>query len=257
MESPLPAANPSSGRGAVGALRDRLRDAILTGEIPASASRTQAELAETLNVSRTPLREALRMLELEHLIIRELNGRVRAADFSADEIEQLGAIRLTLDAAAVRLTAPDLTNADHARLEGLHAEALRLAEVGEWDDFERAHRQFHALLGHRVGPLHVEQLDRLWEQEARYRRAFEHLTDADARDATSLHEHRQILDAVEARDARTASALVAEHHARAVREIGARLDPEHVMDDLAVALEIAVTGHSRVSGQRRNGHRSS
>ncbi len=252
----MPADSPPSGRGAVAALRDRLRVAILTGEIPASASRTQAQLAETLNVSRTPLREALRMLELEHLIIRELNGRVRAADFSADDIEQLGIMRLTLDAAAVRLTVPDLTNADHARLEGLHAEALRLAEVGEWDDFERAHRQFHALLGHRAGPLHLEQLERLWEQEARYRRAFEHLTDADARDATSLQEHRRILDAVEARDAETAAALVAEHHARAVREIEAELDSERSMDDLAVAVEIAVTSRSKVSPRRRNGRGS-
>ena len=94
------------GRGAVTALRDRLRTAIVTGEIPASAARTQSQLAASLGVSRTPLREALRMLELEHLIIREPNGRFRAADLTADEIEQLGVMRVTLEAAAVRLTVP-------------------------------------------------------------------------------------------------------------------------------------------------------
>ena len=134
------------GRGAVTSLRDRLRTAIVTGEIPASASRTQSQLAASLGVSRTPLREALRMLELEHLIIREPNGRFRAADLTADEIEQLGVMRVTLEAAAVRLTVPELTVDDHAVLEGLHAESQLLAEIGEWHDFDRAHRKFHMLL---------------------------------------------------------------------------------------------------------------
>lgn len=225
-------------------LRDRLRSAIVAGEIPASAARTQAELAASLGVSRTPLREALGMLQREHLIIREPNGRFRAADLSADEIEELGIVRITLEAAAVRLTVPELTNADHATLEGLHAEALRLAEVGEWADFERAHYRFHMLLTQRAGPIHAKQLTRLWEQETRYRRAFEELADPDARDAVSLQEHRRILDAVEDRDSEAAARLVAEHHARAVREIGHQLDPGYRMDRLLVTLEIE-------SGQRR------
>jgi len=226
------------GRGAVTTLRDRLRTAIVTGEIPASAARTQAQLAASLGVSRTPLREALRMLELEHLIIREPNGRFRAADLSADEIEQLGVMRVTLEAAAVRLTVPELTTDDHAVLEGLHAESQRLAEVGEWADFERAHRRFHMLLTRAAGAMHDEQLGRLWEQETRYRRAFEHLADADGRDAVSQAEHRSILDAAEARDAEEAARLVADHHARAVRAIGGSLDPDYPMDRLTVALEI-------------------
>jgi DNA-binding GntR family transcriptional regulator len=226
------------GRGAVTALRDRLRTAIVTGEIPASAARTQAQLAGLLGVSRTPLREALRMLELEHLIIRESNGRFRAADLSADEIEQLGVMRITLEAAAVRLTVPDLTNTHHATLEGLHAASLKLSEIGEWNEFEDVHRRFHMLLARSVGAMHAEQLDRLWEQETRYRRAFEHLADADGRDPVSQREHRVILDVVEARDAELAARLVAEHHARAVRAIGSQLDPQYTMDRLAVALEV-------------------
>ena len=226
------------GRGAVTSLRDRLRTAIVTGEIPASASRTQSQLAASLGVSRTPLREALRMLELEHLIIREPNGRFRAADLTADEIEQLGVMRVTLEAAAVRLTVPELTVDDHAVLEGLHAESQLLAEIGEWHDFDRAHRKFHMLLTGSAGAMHAEQLGRLWEQETRYRRAFEHLADADGRDAVSQAEHRRILDAAEARDAEAAARLMAAHHARAVRAIGGSLDPSYVMARLAVAVEI-------------------
>jgi DNA-binding GntR family transcriptional regulator len=250
MASPAASTNGGErGRGGVAALRDRLRTAIVTGEIPASAARTQTELAAALGVSRTPLREALRMLELEHLIIREPNGRFRAADLSADEIEQLGVMRVTLEAAAVRLTVPELTPDDHAALEGLHAESRRLAEVGEWADFERAHREFHALLTKAAGAMHAEQLGRLWEQEARYRRAFEQLADADGRDAVSQREHRGILDAVEAGDAESAGRLVAEHHARAVRAIAGRLDPGYAMQRLDVAL--AIERRERGPGSQR------
>lgn len=242
MDLDLPVAE--RGRGAVTALRDRLRSAIVTGEIPASAARTQAQLARSLGVSRTPLREALRMLELEDLIIRDSNGRFRAADLSVDEVEQLGVMRITLEAAAVRLTVPELTNAEHATLEGLHTASVKLSEIGEWKEFEDAHRRFHMLLVRSAGAMHAEQLARLWEQETRYRRAFEHLADADCRDAVSQREHRAILDVVQARDAQIAARLVAEHHARAVRAIGAQLDPQCSMDRLAVALEIE-------SGERR------
>ncbi|MCE0766882.1 FCD domain-containing protein [Pseudonocardia kujensis] len=178
------------------------------------------------------------MLEQENLIIREPNGRFRAAGLSADEIEQLGILRITLEAAAVRITVPELTNADHAALEGMLAEAVRLAEMGEWDGFEDAHQRFHSLLTREAGPMHTEQLGRLWEQETRYRRAFERVGDDEGRVAANMQEHRALLDAAEARDAEAAAWLLAQHHARAVREIGQHLDPDHSMQRLEVTLAI-------------------
>jgi DNA-binding GntR family transcriptional regulator len=108
---------------AVATIRDQLRTAILRGELSPDQAVTQSGLAERYGVSRTPLREALRMLELENLIVRQSNGRFRVAGFSLDELEQLCVMRIALEAPAVRLTVPTLNNADHAELEGLLARA--------------------------------------------------------------------------------------------------------------------------------------
>ena len=63
-------------------VHDRLRDAILSGELAAGTVMSQVELARRFNVSRTPLREAIRMLQREGLIEGEANRRVRVTPIS-------------------------------------------------------------------------------------------------------------------------------------------------------------------------------
>jgi DNA-binding GntR family transcriptional regulator len=228
-------------RGSVIALHDRLRQAIVRGEIPASALRTQTQLAEALGVSRTPLREALRMLELENLIVRQSNGRFRVAGFSLDELEQLCVMRIALEAPAVRLTVPTLNNADHAELEGLLAQRAHLATTEDWEAFEVPHLRFHYKLTAGVGPMYTEQLKRLWGHANRYRRAYADVVSAQRRHTASEKEHREILDAVEAYDVATAARGVAVQYARTTIEIAAELDPANPMEKIRTALE-AETG---------------
>jgi DNA-binding GntR family transcriptional regulator len=70
-----------------------------------------------LGVGRTPLREALRMLQREGLVEAEPNHRVRVADFSIPDLEQLYAMRISLEALAIRLTVPHLQKEEPRRLE--------------------------------------------------------------------------------------------------------------------------------------------
>ncbi|MBS1677059.1 MAG: GntR family transcriptional regulator [Actinobacteria bacterium] len=222
--------------GGVTALRDRLREAIAAGEIPTDQSRTQTDLAELFAVSRTPLREALRMLELEQLIVREPNGRFRATDLSAAEVEELAVTTMILEAAAARHTVDGLLVADHAALEGLYAESQRLAEVGEWDAYEVVHRAFHATLTRDVGPMHIEQLNRLWDQASRYRQAFARSPQAEHREAISQREHRLILDTALDGDAEGTARRIARHHARCTEEIVALLEPGYATGRLDLTL---------------------
>jgi DNA-binding GntR family transcriptional regulator len=234
-ETALQLDGPARG---VTALRDRLRAAIVTGEIPAGAVRTQAQLAQALGVSRTPLREALRMLELEHLIVRQSNGRFRVADITLSDIEELGVMRIALDAAAARLTVPALTNADHAELEGLFAQTSRLARLGEWEAFHRPHVRFHLKLTSGVGPMYTDQLVRLWDHAERYRMAYTEIVTAQGREGVAIAEHRAILDAAEAYDADGVARGLAVQYARRAIEIGAVVDPSYPMDRIRTILEL-------------------
>src|SRR4249919_562785 len=97
-------------------VHDRLRESILRGEFDPRVPLSQVQLAARLGVSRTPLREALRMLQREGLIDSEPNRRVRVTELSVADLEQLYAGRVMIEALAVRLTVPRYTTEDVAEL---------------------------------------------------------------------------------------------------------------------------------------------
>src|SRR5215475_14503790 len=107
-------------------VHDRLRRAILRGELDPKVPISQVQLAARLGVSRTPLREALRMLQREGLIDSEPNRRVRVAELSLADLEQLYAARVLIEALAVRMTVPAYTAADLAELKDALAEMTEL-----------------------------------------------------------------------------------------------------------------------------------
>src|SRR3982074_810257 len=96
-------------RDNIATIHDELREAILRGDLRAGAVLSQLRLAKDFGVSRGPVREALRLLQRRGLGGAELNRRVRIADFSVDDLEQLYAMRVVNEALAVRATVPRLT----------------------------------------------------------------------------------------------------------------------------------------------------
>src|SRR5579885_1654687 len=105
----------------------RVREAILDGELAPGTVMSQVALAEDLGISRTPLREALRMLQSEGLIDAQPNRRVRVAPMTPQDLEDLWIIRVTLEAEALRLSVPRMTPEDLAGLEGHMAEMAHYA----------------------------------------------------------------------------------------------------------------------------------
>ena len=90
-----------------GGVVEALQQAILSGQIPAGTEMTQNELAESLGVSRMPVREALMILEYQGLIIRLPNNRIKAADLTEETLRQILALGAQLERQAMRALPQD------------------------------------------------------------------------------------------------------------------------------------------------------
>ena len=112
----------------------RVREAILEGQIAPGTVMSQVALADDLGVSRTPLREALRMLQSEGLVEAQANRRVTVTPISATDLEELVVMRVALETEAVRLSIERMEPEEIAALEGRLAE---MAHFAEEKDYER------------------------------------------------------------------------------------------------------------------------
>jgi DNA-binding GntR family transcriptional regulator len=207
------------------AVHDELRAAILRNELPAGMILNQVHVAKRLGVSRTPLREAFRMLQREGLIEGESNKRMRVAGLSLDGLEDLYAMRILLEGLAIRLSVPLLTEAALSALEKLLQEMEKFAQMEDYEAWEVPHRKFHTGLVQCVGERQRREIMRLSEHAERYRRAY--TTEAPRAWAKGAKEHRAILDACIGRDPVSASERLARHYSSVVLGLLGMLAPEH------------------------------
>src|SRR3954447_25935990 len=172
--SPMAESHEAAARDGqnVAAVHDRLRAAILSGEIPAGQATSQNALARDFGAGRTPVREALRMLQREGLVLSEPNRRVRIADLSASDAEELYLMRIALEAVAIRITVPAFTASDIAALEGLMAQMDFYMRRQDNDGLRAPHGELHARLVGGSGPRVTTLIAQMFDHAERYRRAF-------------------------------------------------------------------------------------
>ncbi|MFT4288938.1 GntR family transcriptional regulator [Nocardioides sp.] len=205
----------------------RLRAAILSGELAAGSIVTQARLTDVAETGRTPVREALRLLAGEGLVISEANKRIMIAPLTPADLEELELLRISIECAAIRLTVPRLRVDDIARLEGLFAEMGHYQRIADFDRFDVPHRQFHLALVTAMGPATVKRLGELRDYDRRYRRLFANVPNAAAEYAARHAEHREILDRATAGDAVGCARALAAHYGHSTSHIFAELDPAY------------------------------
>jgi DNA-binding GntR family transcriptional regulator len=189
----------------------RLRGLILSGDLAPGAVLPQAALAQTIGISTTPLREALRRLKQEGLVDLDAHRDARVRPLDATEARDLLELRRSLDPLAASLAAQRRTDADLAEilaaLDGLEA----LSTSPSVRQLESHHR-FHAAI-HRAShnALLVETLDGLWVKTDRYRRHGLEAGRSDEEREARATEHRQLFDAVRDGDEDTAADLMRRH----------------------------------------------
>lgn len=184
-----------------------LRSAIVDGLMQAGEPLKQDEIAARFNVSKIPVREALKRLEAEGLVSFEKNRGAVVATMSPDEIIEYLDIRALLEAKAAELSAPRITD---ATLET----ATRYLDIFR-RDLEPAHWshlnwEFHSTLYRDAGrPILMAELRVLYDKLERYVRAVLVLNEDET--PKTHHEHAAILDAFARRDAKAAADLTRAH----------------------------------------------
>jgi DNA-binding GntR family transcriptional regulator len=176
---------------------------------------TEEQLAEIAGVSRTPVREAMRRLEAELLLVRSPSKRIFVADWSRDDIDEMFTLRQMLEGHAAKRAAQRLTASEIDRLEAVNG-ALREAIATEPPDIVRfleANRRFHDIITEAArSPRLAQVLAMLVEQPVLVRTA-RHYSVRDLRQ--SARDHDELVAAFRAGDPDWAQAVMKSHLRRA------------------------------------------
>jgi DNA-binding GntR family transcriptional regulator len=204
---------------------EMLKNAILHGELEPGQALIEASLAQWLSVSRTPIREALLRLEQDGLANRSDRGLIVRMR-SPEEIIDIYETRMILEAAAGRVAADRRTDYDLRMLRRL----LAIGEDMEAKDpaaMMTANQQFHRAVWRAThNDSLIDLLERLSLHLVRYP---ETTLSHPGRWKQSLHEHADLVDAIDARDSDRAYDLALVHH-REARDIRlALLDTESIL----------------------------
>jgi DNA-binding GntR family transcriptional regulator len=199
-----------------------LRRAITTGRLRPGAPIRQDALAEELQVSRVPLREALKTLQGEGLVTYQAHRGYCVETLSLDDLREVYRIRELLEEEAVRRAVARLTDSDLDRLEAAQDEVERAAAGGDVLAMASANRQFHMTLFECADmPRLVRLIRTLWDTTDAYRSMY--YGDAGNRDRV-VAEHRATLGALRRRDADEAVSTLNVHREHAVADLETVLD---------------------------------
>lgn len=207
----------------------QLRQMIVDGTLPPGSVLSQAALARELGVSRGPVREAFRRLQEQGLITAEPDKRTRVAGFDPTSLDSLYSARIAIEALGAGLTAANRSDELLAEMQ----ELLRQLDEGVEDgglEWRIAHRRFHATVASGAGPIVSELTVSLAERSEPYYRLY-------GPDHADAHgDHRNILAAIEAKDAKLAQLLHAQHVSRTALTVLTNMAPEYEPAAIRAAL---------------------
>lgn len=186
-----------------------LREAIIKGVLKPGERLMEIQLAEKLGVSRTPVREAIRKLELEGLVVMIARKGAYVADVSINDIVNIFEVRMSLEGLAAELAAQRISEQELMLLQAKHAEFEKCFYKEELEQKLKIDIEFHAIIykATRNSRL-ISILDSLREQIGRYRKTY--MSNFDLAHKAGV-EHEKILNAIIARDGKLAKQYAMEH----------------------------------------------
>lgn len=186
-----------------------LRRAILKGELKPGERLMEIALADKLGVSRTPIREAIRKLELEGLVVMAPRKGAKVASITERDLNDVLEVRKGMEVLAISLACKRITGEELEKLESIEHSFQSLIESGNLTELAEMDVKFHDTIYQATNNQRLVQLlNNLREQMYRYR--MEYLKDIAVR-RTLAEEHKAICEALRGRDESKAQNYVSVH----------------------------------------------
>lgn len=188
---------------------DILRNRILQGEYEIGEKLTESKIASELKVSRTPIRDAFRELEKEHLVEYIPNKGCFARGFSKEDLEDICAVRDAIEEVAICRV---VRNIDDDTIEDLRQQLEKMWFYTQQRDYEKmltANREFHRTIFRKTGSRFIIRTMRTYQEyvHAARRKTLKHGEDLEQ----IYREHENAFRALEARDEAAAVQAIRDH----------------------------------------------
>lgn len=186
-----------------------LRQGILMGELKPGERLMEMHLAERLGVSRTPIREAIRKLELEGLVTMIPRRGAEVAQISGKNLKDVLEVRLALDALGVELACERITQEGLVELQAACEYFAKVTATKDATIITKADVELHDVIIRATGNERLQQLiSNLSEQMYRYR--FEYIKDSSYHELL-IEEHKRIYESIAIRDKESAVREIKRH----------------------------------------------
>jgi len=188
------------------AIYEILFNKIIHGEYPINSRLREEELAEAHNVSRTPVREALRDLEKDGLIEMLTNRDTRVVGLTVDDVEEVFQIRKVLETLALRFA---IQNLSIGRLQEIRSEISRISESEDFLEHERVDAKLHNYI---IEASNKKRMLAILRQLFRLIQRFRQLGFKDRKVRTqATQDHLALIDALVFRDLAKAEEILGRH----------------------------------------------
>jgi len=193
---------------------EAVRESILEGALKPGERLVANDLADSLEMSSTPVREALRILEAEGLVTSTPHRGAVVRDLAGIEADTFFALRAPMESLATRLAVAHLTASDIEKLELLQDEMKTALRDEDDSQLTQSNASWHMIIYNACGsPYLIDLIRRLW-MPFHWRGQW-----VDPRRSQSVHEHQEIIDAIRNRRADHAGRLMQEHIERVHQSI--------------------------------------
>lgn len=199
----------TEGYNLTGMVFTKVRQSIISGEYPCGMALTEAMIAKKLQVSRTPVREALRQLETEQLVEFTPNKGAVVKGISADDAKDIYAIRSLVEGLAAKRAADHATDDQITQMEEILDIAMVYLNHNDFDSIKITDNKFHQLLYDMTGSNTLKHyLGEMHSSAEKFRVAS---IRTEGRVKESMAEHRAVMEAIREHNGEKAKELMTLH----------------------------------------------